>query len=47
MLHEGLIRNAEAVRFLNRASDLAFVLARYEEKLDGVPYHTISAKDLE
>jgi cob(I)alamin adenosyltransferase len=47
MLHEGLIQNAEAVRFLNRASDLAFVLARYEEKLDGVPYQTISAKDLE
>jgi cob(I)alamin adenosyltransferase len=47
MLHEGLIQNADAVRFLNRASDLAFVLARYEEKLDGVPYQTISARDLE
>lgn len=47
MLHDGLIQNADAVRFLNRASDLAFVLARYEEKLDGVPYQTISARDLE
>ncbi len=47
MLHDGLIDNPETVRFLNRASDLAFVLARYEEKLDGVPYQTISSKDLE
>jgi cob(I)alamin adenosyltransferase len=47
MLHDGLIANHETVRFLNRASDLAFVLARYEEKLDGVPYLTIGAKDLE
>ena len=47
MLHDGLVANAETVRFLNRASDLAFVLARYEEKLDGVPYMTIGARDLE
>jgi cob(I)alamin adenosyltransferase len=47
MLHEDLIENADTVRFLNRASDLAFVLARYEEKLDGIPYQTISARDLE
>ena len=47
MLHEGVIDNQDALRFLNRASDLAFVLARYEEKLDGVPYQTISAADLE
>lgn len=47
MLHDGVIENAETVRFLNRASDLAFVLARYEEKLDGVPFQTIGAKDLE
>src|ERR1700682_5731321 len=47
MLHDGLIQNADSVRFLNRASDLAFVLARYEEKLDGAPYQTISARDLE
>jgi cob(I)alamin adenosyltransferase len=46
MLHQGLVANPETVRFLNRASDLAFVLARYEEKLDGVPYMTIGAKDL-
>jgi cob(I)alamin adenosyltransferase len=47
MLHEGQIQNADSVRFLNRASDMAFVLARYEEKLSGVPYQTISARDLE
>ncbi|HXA42774.1 MAG TPA: cob(I)yrinic acid a,c-diamide adenosyltransferase [Candidatus Solibacter sp.] len=47
MLHQGTITNAESLRFLNRASDLAFVLARFEEKLAGVPYQTISAKDLE
>jgi cob(I)alamin adenosyltransferase len=47
MLHEGLITNRDTVRFLNRASDLAFVLARFEERLAGVPYQTISAKDLE
>ncbi len=47
MLHDGMINNPETVRFLNRASDLAFVLARFEEKLAGVPYQTISAKDLE
>ena len=47
LLHEGVIQNAETLRYLNRASDLAFVLARMEEKLDGVPYRTISAADLE
>jgi cob(I)alamin adenosyltransferase len=47
LLHEGVITNPETLRFLNRASDLAFLLARYEEKLDGVPYQTISARDLE
>jgi cob(I)alamin adenosyltransferase len=47
MLHDGVIANPETVRFLNRASDLAFLLARYEEKLDGVPYQTIGARDLE
>jgi cob(I)alamin adenosyltransferase len=47
LLHEGVIENGDLVRFLNRASDLAFLLARYEEKLDGVPYQTISARDLD
>jgi len=47
MLHEGVIANGETLRYLNRASDLAFVLARWEEKLDGVPYMTISAADLD
>ena len=47
MLHDGLVQNEDTVRFLNRASDLAFLLARYEEKLDGVPYQTIGARDLD
>jgi len=47
MLHEKVIENQESLRYLNRASDLAFVLARLEEHLDGVPYMTISASDLE
>lgn len=47
LLHEGVITNADTLRYLNRASDLAFVLSRYEEKLDGVPYQTISKKDLD
>ena len=46
MLHEGLTTNPDTLRYLNRASDLAFVLARWEEKLDGVEYRTISAADL-
>jgi len=47
LLHEGVISNPDTLRYLNRASDLAFVLSRYEEKLDGVPYQTISKKDLD
>jgi cob(I)alamin adenosyltransferase len=47
MLHDGLIDNRDTLRFLNRASDLAFVLARLEERSDGVPYQTISAANLD
>src|SRR5207302_3998563 len=46
MLHEGVVSNGALLRYLNRASDLAFLLARLEEYLDGVPYLTISAEDL-
>lgn len=46
LTHEHVIDNPQTLRYLNRASDLAFVLARWEEKLDGVPYQTISKKDL-
>ncbi|HKB49236.1 MAG TPA: ATP:cob(I)alamin adenosyltransferase, partial [Ktedonobacterales bacterium] len=36
LLHEGVTDNAETVRFLNRLSDLIFILARYvEAKLGG------------
>ena len=47
LLHEGVIDNPETLRYLNRASDLVFVLARLEERLSGVTYQTISAADLE
>ncbi len=31
LLHEGVIANGEVVRYLNRLSDLVFILARYIE----------------
>ena len=31
LLHDGVIQNAEVVRYLNRLSDLIFILARYIE----------------
>jgi cob(I)alamin adenosyltransferase len=35
LLHEGIITNAETVRYLNRLSDVIFVLARYLEASQG------------
>lgn len=35
LLHEGTISNTEVLRYLNRLSDLLFILARYEESLGG------------
>lgn len=32
LLHEGVITNTEVVRYLNRLSDLVFILARYVEE---------------
>ncbi len=31
LLHAGVIENGEVVRYLNRLSDLVFILARYIE----------------
>jgi cob(I)alamin adenosyltransferase len=31
LLHDGVIQNGEVVRYLNRLSDLIFILARYRE----------------
>src|SRR6266481_5154565 len=31
LLHDGIISNGEVVRYLNRLSDLVFILARYVE----------------
>ncbi|MGH2516323.1 MAG: ATP:cob(I)alamin adenosyltransferase, partial [Ktedonobacterales bacterium] len=35
LLHEGVIANGETIRYLNRASDLVFILARYLEAKQG------------
>jgi cob(I)alamin adenosyltransferase len=35
LYHDGIITNAEVLRYLNRLSDLLFVLARYEEQHAG------------
>jgi cob(I)alamin adenosyltransferase len=35
LLHEGAIQNAEVLRYLNRLSDLVFILARYREEKQG------------
>ncbi len=35
LYHDGVIANAEILRYLNRLSDLLFVLARYEEQHAG------------
>lgn len=35
LLHEGVTRNAETVRYLNRLSDVVFILARYIEAKQG------------
>ncbi len=35
LLHDGLVTNQELLRYLNRLSDVLFVLARYEEALEG------------
>jgi cob(I)alamin adenosyltransferase len=46
LLHDGLVDNPETLRLLNRASDLAFVLARLDERLEGVAYMTVSGEDI-
>lgn len=35
LLHDGIIANAEVLRYLNRLSDVLFILARYEEAQEG------------
>src|SRR5579875_1142726 len=37
LLHDGIIENGEVVRYLNRLSDVIFVLARYVEVKSSVP----------
>jgi cob(I)alamin adenosyltransferase len=38
LLHEQVIDNVELLRYLNRASSLLYVLARYEEASQGIPF---------
>lgn len=35
LVHEGTVRNGEVIRYLNRSSDLVFILARYIEAKQG------------
>ncbi len=35
LVHEGLLKNKEIIRYLNRLSSMLFALARYEESLAG------------
>lgn len=42
LLHDGIIENAELVRYLNRLSSLLFVLALYENALAGVSQVTLA-----
>jgi cob(I)alamin adenosyltransferase len=35
LLHDGVIANPETVRYLNRLSDVVFILARYIEARQG------------
>ncbi|HEU5347292.1 MAG TPA: ATP:cob(I)alamin adenosyltransferase, partial [Ktedonobacterales bacterium] len=35
LLHDGVIANGETVRYLNRLSDVVFILARYLEARQG------------
>jgi cob(I)alamin adenosyltransferase len=37
MVHEGILENAEVLRYLNRLSSLLFVLARYEDTVANDP----------
>ncbi len=43
LLHERVIENAHALRYLNRLSDLVFILARYTEAKQGGSTHASSA----
>jgi cob(I)alamin adenosyltransferase len=42
LLHDGLIENAELMRYLNRLSSLLFVLELYEDALSGVSKVTLA-----
>jgi cob(I)alamin adenosyltransferase len=38
LLHDGVIENGEVLRYLNRLSDLVFILARYVEVKSSVAH---------
>ncbi len=47
LLHEGIAQNREVLRYLNRMSDVLFVLARYEESAEGVTAQRAKAEQAE
>ncbi len=44
LFHDGVIGNAEVLRYLNRLSDLLFVLARYEEAQAGTQAQAVRSR---
>lgn len=42
LVHEGQIQNEQVLAFLNRFSSLLFVLARYEEQVEGAGYTLVA-----
>lgn len=45
LLHDGVIENGETVRYLNRLSDVVFILARYVEVKKGGSTQATRSKD--
>lgn len=41
LIESGLYANRDALRYVNRLSDLCFIFARYEQKLAGVDYEPV------
>jgi len=43
-MHDGVVTNAQIMRYLNRLSSLLFVMARYEDSLAGASRSELSRK---
>jgi len=44
LMHDGVVTNAQIMRYLNRLSSLLFVMARYEDSLAGASRSELSRK---